>query len=67
MVTGTPVCSNLSEVKGLCQFLALEPYHENTMWNRMVNSIASYNQCVHQCGHKPDTYNVDECNCIPVD
>ena len=41
VVTGTPVCSNLSEVKGLCQFLALEPYHENTMWNRMVNSVAS--------------------------
>ncbi|KAG7672032.1 putative DNA repair protein RAD5A [Nannochloris sp. 'desiccata'] len=38
VVTGTPISSRLSEVRGLLEFLALEPYFDNAAWSDLVQS-----------------------------
>lgn len=38
VVTGTPISSKLDEIRGLCEFLALEPYYQSTAWNQLLHS-----------------------------
>ena len=38
VVTGTPISNRLSEVRGLLEFLALEPYFHNAAWSDLVQS-----------------------------
>jgi SNF2-related domain len=38
VVTGTPISNRLSEVRGLLEFLALEPYFDNATWGDLVQS-----------------------------
>ena len=38
VVTGTPISSSVDELQGLCEFLALEPFHHNKSWNNLVRN-----------------------------
>ena len=41
VVTGTPISSNVVEIRGLCEFLALEPYYQSTVWSQLLHSLHS--------------------------
>ncbi len=30
------MCSNLSEARGLCEFLAMEPFYHSHVWKRLL-------------------------------
>lgn len=36
VVTGTPVSSKLDEIRGLCEFLAVDPFHYNHSWQNLL-------------------------------
>ena len=38
VVTGTPISSSVDELRGLCEFLSLEPYYHPKAWNQLVRN-----------------------------